>query len=168
MRALRRRRHITHRSRYSVRPRNHALVLVRTRYQQESARRKSKQGDGDCETDPAPHLLLSFPRIDRKQPITARCGQKLGKSQSTAHRPRVTERAHLRAPWAPPGWTRTTNPPVNGPINLSNFRRRVWQPALEAANLDRPPIYEDGLTVSIRRRSWVSRPDSSDFTSSSQ
>jgi integrase len=27
-------------------------------------------------------------------------------------------------------------------INLSNFRRRVWQDALEAARLERRPIYE--------------------------
>jgi integrase len=32
--------------------------------------------------------------------------------------------------------------PDGGVVNLSNFRRRVWQPALDAANLDRRPIYE--------------------------
>jgi hypothetical protein len=32
--------------------------------------------------------------------------------------------------------------PGGGVINLSNFRRRVWQDALEAARLERRPIYE--------------------------
>jgi integrase len=32
--------------------------------------------------------------------------------------------------------------PDGGVVNLSNLRRRVWQPALDTANLDRRPLYE--------------------------